>query len=71
MALRGRHGDGFLDENVFVCFEGEARVLVVVAVWRGDVDDVYICVLHEFGVGIVCFCGCGGADGGQEVAGAG
>lgn len=70
-ALRSRHGDGFLDEDVFSEFESEARVLVVVAVGRGDVDDVYVFVLHEFGVGSVYFCGAGGADAGQEVAGAG
>lgn len=43
-------------------FEGEARVLVVVGVRGGDVDDVDVWVGDEVGVGAVCFCGRGAVE---------
>ena len=50
--------------------EGEARVGVVVAVRRGDVDDVDVWVGDEGGVGAVGFGG-GDVEGGEEVLGSG
>ena len=52
--MRGGHGDGFFDEHVFACFEGEARVDVVVRVRCGDVYDVDGGVVDEGLVRTVC-----------------
>lgn len=56
-ALVGVDGNGFLDEHVLARRQGEAGVLVVVAVGRGDVDDVDMWIDYELGVGAVGFGG--------------
>ena len=60
--MRGVHGDGLFDQDVFVGGEGEAGVGVVVRVGGCDVDYVDIWVGDEGGVGGVGF-------GGGEVEG--
>lgn len=61
--LRGVGGECFFAEDVLVREEAEHRVLVVVAVRGGDVDDVDVLVCDEGGVGAV------GGGGGGAVAG--
>jgi hypothetical protein len=56
---------------VFSCGEGQARVLVVVRVRGGDIYNVDVFVVDEFGVGAICFCGTGSVELGEKVLGAG
>lgn len=60
--LFGVGREGFFAEDVFAGFEAEHGVLVVVAVGRGDVDDVDVGVGGELFVGAVGFGGLGGSD---------
>ena len=62
LALCGIDGEGFLAENVFAGLETQPHVLVMVAVRRGDVDDVHVRVGNEFFVASIRLCRLGRID---------
>lgn len=57
LALLRIDSDGFFHKHMFAGVEYESSVLVVVAVRRGYVYDVYILGFDELAVGTICFCG--------------
>lgn len=53
LSLRGVDGEGFFAQDGLAGLQAEHGVLVVVRVWRGDVDDVDVLVGHQVFVGAV------------------